>query len=417
MIFREQQKLNLLAQKPINLNKRGSRPMSVEKLEKKAEASAGNGKSTAKGPKGLEGVVALESAISSIIGTQLTYRGITIDELAQNASYEEVVYLLWFGKLPNRAELDDLTAKLRKSAKLPPQVLELIKSAPRDVHPMDIIRTAVSLLSFYDPDTTDMSREANIRKAIRLTAQIATIVGAIGRVREGQEPLEPREDLSVAANFVYMLSGKEPDEVSVKAIDTALVLHADHELNASTFSARGTVSTLTDMHSGVVSAIGTLKGPLHGGANEAVMRMLLKIGSMDKIDEFIDQALQNKEKIMGFGHRVYKEGDPRAKFLKNMSLELGKLKGETRWYEMSVKIDQMMVEEKKLLPNVDFYSASTYYSLGIPIELFTPVFTVSRMSGWLAHILEQLGDNRLIRPRAEYVGPVDQHYIPIDQRS
>lgn len=391
--------------------------MSVEKLEKKPEALAGNGKSAANGPKGLEGVVALESAISSIIGTQLTYRGIPIDELAKDASYEEIVYLLWFGKLPNQAELDDLTAKLRSSATLPEPVLDLIKSAPKDVHPMDVIRTAVSLAAFYDPDTTDMSREANIRKGIRLTAQIATIVGAIGRVREGQEPVAPREDLSVAANFVYMLSGKEPDEVSVKAIDTALVLHADHELNASTFSARGTVSTLADMHSGVVSAIGTLKGPLHGGANEAVMRMLLKIGSMDKIDDFIDQALANKEKIMGFGHRVYKEGDPRAKFLKNMSLELGKLKGETRWYEMSVKIEKMMVEEKKLLPNVDFFSASTYYSLGIPIELFTPVFTVSRMSGWIAHILEQLADNRLIRPRAEYVGPVDQHYIPIDQRS
>lgn len=391
--------------------------MSVEKLEKKPEASAGNGKSAANGPKGLEGVVALESAISSIIGTQLTYRGIPIDELAKDASYEEIVYLLWFGKLPNQAELNDLTAKLRSSATLPEPVLDLIKSAPKDVHPMDVIRTAVSLAAFYDPDTTDMSREANIRKGIRLTAQIATIVGAIGRVREGQEPVAPREDLSVAANFVYMLSGKEPDEVSVKAIDTALVLHADHELNASTFSARGTVSTLADMHSGVVSAIGTLKGPLHGGANEAVMRMLLKIGSMDKIDDFIDQALANKEKIMGFGHRVYKEGDPRAKFLKNMSLELGKLKGETRWYEMSVKIEKMMVEEKKLLPNVDFFSASTYYSLGIPIELFTPVFTVSRMSGWIAHILEQLADNRLIRPRAEYVGPVDQHYIPIDQRS
>jgi citrate synthase len=390
--------------------------MTVEKLGEKAEASAGNGKSAAKKPKGLEGVVALESAISSIIGTQLTYRGITIDELAKNASYEEVVYLLWFGKLPNRAELTDLTAKLRAQAALPEPVLELIKTAPQDVHPMDVIRTAVSLLAFYDPDTKDMSREANIRKATRLTAQIATIVGAIGRVREGQEPVKPREDLSMAANFVYMLSGKEPDEVSVKAIDTALVLHADHELNASTFSARGTVSTLADMHSGVVSAIGTLKGPLHGGANEAVMRMLLKIGSTDKIDDFIEQALQNKEKIMGFGHRVYKEGDPRAKFLKNMSLELGKLKGDTRWYEMSVKIEKMMAEEKKLLPNVDFFSASTYYSLGIPIELFTPVFTVSRMSGWLAHILEQLSDNRLIRPRAEYIGPVDQHYIPIDQR-
>jgi citrate synthase len=281
---------------------------------------------------------------------------------------------------------------------------------------MDVIRTAVSLIAFYDPDTKDMSREANIRKATRLTAQIATIVGAIGRVREGQEPVAPRHDLDISSNFVYMLSGKEPDQVSVKAINVALILHADHELNASTFSARGTVSTLADMHSGVVSAIGTLKGPLHGGANEAVMRMLLKIGTIDKIDDFIEQALANKEKIMGFGHRVYKEGDPRAKFLKGMSQEMGKLKGDTRWYEMSVRIEKMMAEEKKLLPNVDFFSASMYYSLGIPIDLFTPVFTVSRMSGWLAHILEQLGDNRLIRPRAEYVGPVDQHYVPIDQR-
>ncbi len=390
--------------------------MSVEKLEKTTEASAGSGKKTPKNPAGLEGVVALESSISSIIGTQLTYRGYTIDDLASNAQYEEVVYLLWFGKLPNRAELDDFRAKLSKSFEIPRQVIDLIKSAPKDVHPMDVIRTAVSLLAFYDPDTKDMSREANIRKATRLTAQITTIVGAIGRVREGEEPVTPRPELDISSNFVYMLSGKEPDEVSVKAINVALVLHADHELNASTFSARGTVSTLADMHSGVVSAIGTLKGPLHGGANEAVMRMLLKIGTMDKIDEFIEQALANKEKIMGFGHRVYKEGDPRAKFLRGMSQEMGKLKGDTRWYDMSVRIEKMMAEEKKLLPNVDFFSASMYYSLGIPIELFTPVFTVSRISGWLAHILEQLSDNRLIRPRAEYVGPLDQRYVPIDQR-
>jgi citrate synthase len=390
--------------------------MSVEKLEKTAKASAGNGKKAPKNPAGLEGVVALESSISSIIGTQLTYRGYTIDDLASHAQYEEVVYLLWFGKLPNRTELNDFRAKLSSSFEIPQQVIDLIKSAPKDVHPMDVIRTAVSLLAFYDPDTKDMSREANIRKATRLTAQIATIVGAIGRVREGAEPVTPRQDLDISSNFVYMLGGKEPDEVSVKAINVALVLHADHELNASTFSARGTVSTLADMHSGVVSAIGTLKGPLHGGANEAVMRMLLKIGTVDKIDDFIEQALANKEKIMGFGHRVYKEGDPRAKFLRGMSQEMGKLKGDTRWYDMSVRIEKMMAEEKKLLPNVDFFSASMYYSLGIPIELFTPVFTVSRMSGWLAHILEQLGDNRLIRPRAEYVGPLDQHYVPIDQR-
>ncbi len=392
--------------------------MSVEKLEKTPPPSA-NGKTEKadKGAKGLEGVVALESGISSIIGSTLTYRGITIDELAENASYEEVVYLLWYGKLPTRAELDDLTSQLRASAALPPQVLEWIKAFPKEVHPMDAVRTAVSALGLFDPDTADMRREANIRKAIRLTAQIGTVVTAIGRTRAGQEPIAPRPDFSTAANFVYTLTGEEPDEVAVKAIDTALVLHADHELNASTFSARETVSTLSDMHSGVVSAIGTLKGPLHGGANEAVMKMLLRIGSMEKIDEFIADALTNKEKIMGFGHRVYKNGDPRAKHLKAMSKKLGQLKGETRWYEMSVRIDDMVVKEKGLLPNVDFYSASVYHSLGIPIELFTPVFAVSRMSGWLAHILEQYSDNRLIRPRADYTGPVDQHYVPIDQRS
>jgi citrate synthase len=312
--------------------------------------------------------------------------------------------------------LDDFNAKLRASFEIPQPVIDLIKTAPKEVHPMDVIRTAVSMLAFYDPDTRDMSYDANVRKSIRLVTQIATIVGAIGRVREGAEPVAPHPEMDMASNFAYMLSGHDPDEVTIKAINVALILHADHELNASTFSARGTVSTLSDVHSGVVSAIGTLKGPLHGGANEAVMRMLLKIGTVDKIDEFIEKALANKEKIMGFGHRVYKEGDPRAKFLRGMSEAIGKLKGETRWYEMSVRIEKMMAEEKKLLPNVDFFSASLYYSLGIPIELFTPVFTVSRMSGWLAHIMEQLGDNRLIRPRAEYVGPVDQHYVPIDQR-
>ncbi|HEX2910763.1 MAG TPA: citrate synthase [Chloroflexia bacterium] len=390
--------------------------MSVEKLDKSVTQTAESAKAD-KGSKGLEGVVALESSISSIIGSELTYRGITIDELAENASYEEVVYLLWYGKLPNRKELDEFNSQLRSSASLPPQVLEQLKSYPTDVHPMDLLRTAVSALALYDPDTADMSKEANSRKAIRLTAQIPIIVTAIGRLREGKEPVAPRNDLSVAANFVYMLNGEEPDEVAVKAIDTALVLHADHELNASTFSARSTVSTLADMHSGIVSAIGTLKGPLHGGANEAVMRMLLKIGSMDNVDQFIDDALNNKQKIMGFGHRVYKNGDPRAKFLKKMSKALGELKGETKWYEMSTRIDDVVVREKGLLPNVDFYSASVYYSLGIPIELFTPVFATSRISGWLAHIMEQYADNRLIRPRAEYVGPVDQHYIPIDERS
>ncbi len=388
--------------------------MSVEKLESNTAPAAT--KAADKGAKGLEGVVALESGISSIIGSVLTYRGIGIDELAESASYEEVVYLLWNSRLPNRAELADLDQQLKASANLPAQIIEWIKTFPPSVHPMDALRTAVSALGLYDPDTADMSKEANLRKAIRLTAQIPTIVCAIGRARDGKEPIGPRADLSIAANFVYMLTGDEPDPIAVKAIDTALVLHADHELNASTFSARETVSTLADMHSGVVSAIGTLKGPLHGGANEAVMRMLLKVGSMEKIDQFIEDALANKEKIMGFGHRVYKNGDPRAKHLKLMSEKLSQLKGDTRWYDMSVRIDDTVVKEKGLLPNVDFYSASVYYMLGIPIDLFTPVFATSRISGWLAHIMEQYADNRLIRPRADYTGPVDQHYIPIDER-
>jgi citrate synthase len=383
--------------------------MTVEKVEAPATEKE-------KPVKGLEGVVALESKISSIIGSVLTYRGISIDELAENASYEETVYLLWFGKLPNRAELTEFTNSLRHSASLPEQVQSLIKTFPKDAHPMDTLRTAVSALGLYDPDTADMSKEAQVRKAIRLTAQVPALVAAIYRAKTDREIVQPREDLSIAANFLWMLDGEEPDPIAIKAIDTALVLHADHELNASTFAARETVSTLTDMHSGVVSAIACLKGPLHGGANEAVMRMLLKIGSMDKVDKFIEDALANREKIMGFGHRVYKNGDPRAKHLRRMSESLGKLKGETRWFEMSTRIDDAVTSKKGLLPNVDFYSASTYYILGIPIELFTPVFAASRISGWLAHIMEQYADNRLIRPRAEYTGPVDQHYIPIDER-
>ena len=387
--------------------------MTVEKLTATTESES---EKKEKLVKGLEGVVALESKISSIIGSVLTYRGISIDELAEKASYEEVVYLLWYGKLPTRAELDDFNKQLGNSGAIPEAVQQMIKNFPHNSHPMDTLRTAISALGLYDPDTAEMSHEANIRKAIRLTAQTPTVVAAIHRAKNNLEFVQPRPDYSIAANFLYMLDDKEPDAIAVKAIDTALVLHADHELNASTFCARETVSTLTDMHSGIVSAIGTLKGPLHGGANEAVMKMLLKVGSVDKIDQFIHDALANREKIMGFGHRVYKNGDPRAKHLRRMSENLGKLKGDTRWYEMSVRIDEAVTRDKGLLPNVDFYSASTYYTLGIPIELFTPVFACSRISGWVAHILEQYADNRLIRPRAEYTGPIDQHYIPIEER-
>lgn len=366
--------------------------------------------------KGLEGVVALESGISSIIESVLTYRGISIDELAEKASFEEVVYLLWFGKLPNRAELDDLSDKLRNNATLPPQVEQLLMTLPKDALAMDTLRTAVSALSAYDPDVADMSREANLRKAVRLTAQTPNIVAAIGRIKQGKKPINPRNDLSLAANFLYMLNGELPDDIATKALDTALVLHADHELNASTFAARETASTLSDMHSAMISAIATLKGPLHGGANEAVMQMLLGIGQADRVQDWIRDALDRKEKIMGFGHRVYKNGDPRAKHLRRMSKQLGELQGDTRWYEMSVVIDDTVTREKGLLPNVDFYSASTYYYMGIPIELFTPIFACSRTSGWIAHVLEQYADNRLIRPRAEYTGPMDAHYIPIEER-
>ncbi len=380
------------------------KPMTVEKLEKE------------KMIKGLEGVVALESGISSIIESVLTYRGISIDELAEKASFEEVVYLLWFGKLPNRAELDDLSDKLRNNATLPPQVEQLLMTLPKDALAMDTLRTAVSALSAYDPDVADMSREANLRKAVRLTAQTPNIVAAIGRIKQGKKPINPRNDLSLAANFLYMLNGELPDDIATKALDTALVLHADHELNASTFAARETASTLSDMHSAMISAIATLKGPLHGGANEAVMQMLLGIGQADRVQDWIRDALDRKEKIMGFGHRVYKNGDPRAKHLRRMSKQLGELQGDTRWYEMSVVIDDTVTREKGLLPNVDFYSASTYYYMGIPIELFTPIFACSRTSGWIAHVLEQYADNRLIRPRAEYTGPMDAHYIPIEER-
>jgi citrate synthase len=379
--------------------------MTVEKLEKE------------KTVKGLEGVVALESGISSIIGSVLTYRGISIDELAENASFEEVIYLLWFGKLPNQAELANLSEQLRHNAEIPAPLEQLLQTLPKEAQAMDTLRSAVSIVSAYDPDVADMSREANLRKAIRLTAQFPTIVAAIGRIKQGLQPVAPRSDLSVAANFLYMLNNEVPDDIATKALDTALVLHADHELNASTFAARETASTLSDLHSAMVSAIATLKGPLHGGANEAVMKMLLSIGNPQKIEEWINEALARKEKIMGFGHRVYKNGDPRAKHLRRMSQQLGQLKGDTRWYDMSVVIDEVVTREKGLLPNVDFYSASTYYYMGIPIELFTPIFACSRVSGWIAHVLEQYNDNRLIRPRAEYTGPLEAHYIPISQRS
>ncbi|WP_018921708.1 citrate synthase [Salsuginibacillus kocurii] len=367
--------------------------------------------------RGLEGVVATSSSVSSIIDDVLTYQGYNIDDLAENASFEEVIFLLWNGRLPNKEELDDLTKDLAANMSVPKEVLDYMKAYPIDeVHPMAALRTAVSQLGLYDSEADEMNEEANKRKAIRLQAKIPTIVTAFARLRNGKEPVEPKEGLSFAANFLYMLNEEDPDEISVDAFNKALVLHADHELNASTFTARVCVATLSDVYSGVTAAIGALKGPLHGGANERVMAMLTEIGSVDQVEPYLKQAFDNKEKIMGFGHRVYKQGDPRAKHLREMSKKLTGITGEDKWYNMSVKMEEIVTREKNLPPNVDFYSASVYHSLGIDHDLFTPIFATSRVSGWLAHILEQFADNRLIRPRAEYVGPGKQAYIPLEKR-
>jgi citrate synthase len=365
---------------------------------------------------GLEDIIATSTSICSIENGVLAYRGYNIDDLAENATFGEVTYLLLYGKLPKKDELAKMEKEIAEGGKLPAEHLKLIKQFPMNVPPMDWLRTAVSALSFYDPEYKDNSNEANLRKAIRLTGQMSTLVTAFDRLRNGKEPLVPNAGKSQAWNFLYQLTGQEPDEVSVSAFDVCLILHADHELNASTFSARVTAATLSDIHSAVTSAIGTLKGSLHGGANEQVMIMLQKVGDASKVETWIREALAKKERIMGFGHRVYKNGDPRAKHLMKLSQALGLVKNETKWYEMSRVIDGVVQKEKGLLPNVDFYSASTYHYLGIPTDLFTPVFACSRVTGWAAHVCEQLAHNRLIRPRAEYLGERDQKYVPIDKR-
>jgi citrate synthase len=366
----------------------------------------------------LEGVVVADSRICFVDGIEgrLLYQGYDIHDLAENASFEEVAYLLWHGELPTRAQLDQLNRELIQARALPEPVLSMMKALPKDALPMDILRTAVSALGLYDPDGPDNSAGANVRKSVRLTAQVATVVAAIGRLRTGKPQVAPDPGLGHAANFLYMLWGKPADPESVRAVDIALVLHADHELNASTFSARVTAATLADMYSAITSAIGTLKGPLHGGANEAVMRMLLEIKDPAKAASAIAAMLAAKKKIPGFGHRVYKTEDPRATHLRRMSETLGRNHGQPQWFEMSREIEQFMLREKHIYANVDFYSASVYYALGIPLELFTPVFAVSRISGWTAHVLEQYADNRLIRPRAEYIGPRRRVFPPLDQR-
>jgi len=375
---------------------------------------------TTTAPKGLEGVVATNSSICYIDGDRgiLAYRGIDIHELADNSSFEETCYLLWFGRLPKRDELKDLQQKLAGERKLDPAIIDFLRRAPKTALPMDVLRTAVSALSFYDPEDRKNDHEANVHKAIRLTSQIAMIVAAYDRIRKGKNVVEPDKSLSHSANFLLQLNGTKPSSTAERALDIALILHADHELNASTFAARVTAATLSDMHSAITSAIGALKGPLHGGANEAVFQILQGI-DRSKADPivYVKGMLAQKKKVPGFGHRVYHTEDPRATHLRKMSHDLGESSGQRQWYEMSEKIEHFVKAEKKLNANVDFYSASTYHTLGIDLDLFTPIFAVSRISGWTAHVIEQLDDNRLIRPRAEYMGPeYPNPYVPMDKR-
>ena len=370
---------------------------------------------------GLEDVVATASAICYLDGEKgvLAYCGYDIHDLARAATFEEVCYLLWHRRLPSRAELGDLQSQLAAARSLPEPIIRLMRSLP-PVDGMDALRTITSALAHYDAEANDASPAAQYRKAVRLTAQTGTIVATWGRLKAGGGPIAPDPVLSHAANFLYMLTGGRPSALETRAFDVALTLHADHELNASTFAGRVAAATLTDIYSAVVAAIGTLKGPLHGGANAEVMKMLLDLGedaSGDRIDDFVRGKFARKEKIAGFGHRVYKTEDPRATHLRQMSHDLGTRAGSTGWYDMSQRIEALVRAEKKLNPNVDFYSASMYYTLGIPIDLYTPIFAVSRMSGWAAHILEQYANNRLIRPRADYTGPsYPQRFVPLDQR-
>jgi len=369
--------------------------------------------------RGLEGVVVAPTSISKVDGEKgaLIYRGIDIHDLAQNSSFEEVVYLLWNGRLPSRGELTSFTTAMAEERAVPEPVLDLVRRTPRDSDVMATLRTATSALSSYDPDAEDGSPAALQRKARRLTACLGTLVAAIGRAREGHPPVAPDAKRSYAEDFLHMLTDREPDPVAVRTFDQALVLHADHGFNASTFAARVTTSTQSDMHSAVVTAIGTLKGPLHGGANTRVMQMLLEIERSGKQPAvWVRDALAAGKRVMGFGHRVYKVEDPRAVHLRRACKDLGAALGDSQWYNLSVAIEQEVRASKELYPNVDFYSASTYYMLGIPMELYTAIFAMSRMSGWTAHVMEQSEDNRLIRPRSNYIGLRDVAYVPVEAR-
>ena len=368
--------------------------------------------------KGLEGVVAATTKLSSVRGLdgELIYRGYNINELAGNATYEEVVHLLHRGKLPNEAELASLKAELAAARDLPSGVMDIIRQLPKEASPMRAIRTVVSALACYEPPEGQDSLELQTKRAIKLIAQVPVITAYFHLARQDKPLLDSDPSLGEAANFLYLIDGKKPIEEKEKTIDMCYILHADHGMNASTFSARVTIATLSGMYSAITSAIGTLKGPLHGGANEGVIKMLQEIGSLDKVDDFVENCLKNKKKIMGIGHRVYKVLDPRAPHLQRMAQQLGAKLGETKWLDMSERIAEIMLREKNLYPNVDFYSATVYYSLGIPTDLFTPIFAIARTSGWTAHVLEQLADNRLIRPRGVYEGPDNLKFQPISER-
>ena len=376
--------------------------------------------STAVVGKGLEGIVAANSGICFIDGEAgvLAYRGIDIHELAERSTFEETTYLLWNGRLPSELELREFSSQLALARSVDQRIVDMLKTFPTSATPMEVLRTAVSALSFYDADEKDNSHDANVRKAYNLTAQIAMIVAIYDRIRKKLDIVPPDRSLSHAGNFLWMLNGVKPSETAVRTLDVALILHADHELNASTFAARVIAATLSDIHSAITGAIGALKGPLHGGANEGVMKLLLTIdkAGADPV-EYVKNMLAAKQKISGFGHRVYKTEDPRATHLRRMSEKLGKDAGQPKWYEMSRAIELHINKDKNLKANVDFYSASTYATLGIDIDLYTPIFAISRIGGWAAHVIEQLDDNRLIRPRADYIGPVyPSQYVPMSER-
>jgi citrate synthase len=378
----------------------------------------GNESHTAAAATGLRGVVVGASTVSDVVGDkgELIYQGYNIHELAKSSTFEEVAFLLWNKRLPRRAELDELKRAIGEAYAVPKPIIDLLRQIPPEADPIDVLRTAVSALEFYDPEARDISREVSLKTSIKLTAQFPTLVAAADRIRRGLDPVEPLPDENIATNFLYMLKGEKPSEHDAHVFDVCLVLHADHELNASTFTARVVAGTLANIYASVTAAIGALSGPLHGGANTNVMKTLLEIGDIENLESFIKQALTEKRKIMGFGHAVYRTEDPRATHLRKFSKEMGERAGVTKWYEMSRKLEEVMMREKGLYPNVDFFSASTYYVMGIPLDLYTPIFAISRITGWTAHILEQYADNKLIRPRAEYVGPRNLQYIAIDKR-